>query len=1125
MAGRQRIDRVRRQYNKWVADQTLEDYALRFTATRARRWSAPHVANTALGGISFLALEAIGATITLKYGVVNASAAILTVSLIIFLTSLPISRYAAKYGVDIDLLTRGAGFGYIGSTITSLIYASFTFIFFAIEAVILATALELCFGVPQPIGYVVSAFFVIPIVTHGITMISRFQLWTQPLWLMLHILPFAAILFFNAGSFGEWRNFAGLYNAPATFDLILFGSASSVVFALMAQIGEQVDFLRFLPANEGRPPLKWTLSLLCAGPGWIIVGVLKLFAGSFLAYFALKQGVDPDQAGEPTHMYLAAFHYSIANPQIAILLTGIFVILSQLKINVTNAYAGSIAWSNFFSRLTHNHPGRVVWLVFNVALALLLMELGVYKSLDQILALYSNIAIAWVSALTADLVINKPLGLSPPYIEFKRAHLYDFNPVGVGSMLIATCLSFMSFGGLFGATLRALSPFVALASAFAAAPLIAYLTGGRFYLALNGREGWKSRASIECSICENRFEPQDMAYCPAYCGPICSLCCSLDARCDDLCKKDADLGGQISSALKWALPQRLLAGMSSRVGHYLGVFVFSLSFIAAALALVHLHTSVGAGIDTRGASGLLWKVFFIFGIIAGVAAWIYVLAEESRRAAQDESRRQTRLLMQEIEAHKRTDEMLQQAKEVAEAANLAKSRYVVGLSHELRTPLNAVLGYAQLMEHDEAIPKRRRDQIQVVRSSAEHLSGLIDGLLDISKIEAGRVHISRDEVRIVEFLDQIVSMFRLQATAKGIDFLFELPATLPPAIRADEKRLRQILINLLSNALKFTDKGHIAFKMRYRSPIAEFEISDTGTGIRADDLQRIFEPFERCITPDHPRKPGTGLGLTICKLLTGVMGGEIKVTSTYGAGSTFRVKLVMSEVTATRGTVPAESRIHGYAGRRRTVLVTDDDPAARDLIREILAPMGFILLSAADAPNCLDLIEHCKPDLFILDVSLPSMSGFDLAARLRKTGHGGAAFLMISASAIDPRKDNLDAARCDDFLLKPLNIRQLLDKLQILLSLQWIFEAEDIAALRSALRGAGQIVVPPHQDLDDLRRLGEIGYVRGIEAKLDEIEARHAQYAPFVDDMRQIIGRLDFGTYLSSLDARIGHDA
>ena len=458
VAGRQRIDRVRRQYNQWVANQTLEDYALRFTAKSARRWSAARVANTALGAISFLALEAIGGTITLNYGVTNATAAILVVSVIIFCCGLPIAYHAAKCGIDIDLLTRGAGFGYIGSTITSLIYASFTFIFFAIEAVILATALEMCFGIPRPIGYLISAVVIIPLVTYGITLISRFQLWTQPLWIILHILPFAAIAYANPHSFAEWTKFAGEHGNPSGhLDLLLFGTAASVVFSLVAQIGEQVDFLRFLPRDRRTSRTAWWIALLSAGPGWIILGALKLLAGSFLAFFALNHGVSTEHAAEPAHMYLEAFRYVLSQPDLALALTGTFVILSQVKINVTNAYAGSIAWSNFFSRLTHSHPGRVVWLVFNVLVALLLMEIGVYKALEQTLALYSNVAIAWVGALVSDLVVNKPLGLRPQHMEFKRAHLYDINPVGVGAMSIATIVSISAFYGLFGPTAKALS--------------------------------------------------------------------------------------------------------------------------------------------------------------------------------------------------------------------------------------------------------------------------------------------------------------------------------------------------------------------------------------------------------------------------------------------------------------------------------------------------------------------------------------------------------------------------------------------------------------------------------------------------------------------------------------------
>ncbi|MDU6830178.1 MAG: ATP-binding protein, partial [Bradyrhizobium sp.] len=913
MAGRQRIDRVRRQYNQWVANQTLEDYALRFTAKSARRWSAARVANTALGAISFLALEAIGGTITLNYGVTNATAAILIASVIIFCCGLPIAYHAAKCGIDIDLLTRGAGFGYIGSTVTSLIYASFTFIFFAIEAVILASALEMCFGIPRPVGYLISAVVIIPLVTYGITLISRFQLWTQPLWVVLHILPFAAIAYASPHSFAEWQQFPGEHGDPAGhLDLALFGTAAAVVFSLVAQIGEQVDFLRFLPRDRRTSSRSWWIALLSAGPGWIVLGALKLLAGSFLAFFALSHGVSAERAAEPAHMYLEAFRYVLAQPDLALALTGTFVILSQIKINVTNAYAGSIAWSNFFSRLTHSHPGRVVWLVFNVVVALLLMEIGVYKALEQTLALYSNIAISWVGALVADLVINRPLGLRPPQMEFKRAHLYDINPVGVGAMTMATIVSISAFYGLFGPTGKALSTFVALGVALVTAPAIAYLTDGKYYLARKPKRSWQNIEQIQCCICEHHFEPEDTTSCPAYAGPICSLCCSLDARCHDLCKPHARAQAQVAAALSGMLPQSVLAKINSQFGHYVGVFLTSAGLVALTLGMIYLETSAALPGFKGIISDVLWKVFFALSIIIGVVTWLFVLAQQSRRAAEAETRRQTQLLIQEIEAHKRTDAELQRAKEVAESANLAKSRYVVGLSHELRSPLNAISGYAQLLEQDTSLAPKPRDQVRVVRRSADHLSGLIDGILDISKIEAGRLYLSRDEVRLSEFLDQLVGMFRLQAAAKGIDFVFKRPAVLPLVVYADEKRLRQILINLLSNAIKFTQEGSVQFVVHYRSPVAEFEVIDTGPGIQPDDLERIFAPFERGALGAAQPQTGTGLGLTISRLLAGVMGGDIKVESKVGLGSTFKVKILLSEVTNPTRHAPVKAPVAGY---------------------------------------------------------------------------------------------------------------------------------------------------------------------------------------------------------------------
>jgi len=1124
MTAHQRIVRVRRNYNRWVANQTLEDYALRFTAKSARKWSSLRVANTAIGAISFLALEAIGGAITVNYGFANATTAILAVGGLIFLTGLPIAYYAATYGVDIDLLTRGAGFGYIGSTITSLIYASFTFLFFAIEAAIMSLALELWFHVPLFLGYIVSSVVVIPLVTHGITFISRLQLWTQPIWLVLHILPFAFIAMSDAGSFEGWTHYGGRAGADGqSFNLLLFGAASTVVFSLIAQIGEQVDFLRFLPPRSAGRPAAWWTAFIAAGPGWILPGLAKLLAGSFLAYLAVRHFVPVEKAAEPTQMYLVAFQSVFSSPPLALAFTCTFVIISQIKINVTNAYAGSIAWSNFFSRLTHSHPGRVVWLVFNVAIALLLMELGIFQVLEHILGLYSIVAVAWVGALVADLVVNKPLGLSPPFIEFKRAHLYDINPVGVGAMILATSAGILGYSGVFGTTLQALASFLALATAFVAAPAIAYATGGKFYLA---RKPWTFAAAstVRCCICELSFEPEDMAQCPAYSGPICSLCCSLETRCHDCCKPEARLANQIGGWIDRTLPSSVVKAMNTDISQYVGVLLLFAAIIGAVLTFVYFQVSFESNVQKGILKSALWTVFFILSIIAAIAAWVFVLVHESRRVAEEETERQTELLMQEIEAHKRTDAKLQQAKESAEAASKAKSRYVVGLSHELRTPLNAVVGYAQILERDPAIPVRRLDAIRVVRRNAEYLSGLIDGLLDISKIEAGRFHLNRNEVRLREFLDQLVDMFRLQAGTKGIEFVFLASDRLPVAVYTDENRLRQILINLLSNAIKFTDSGRVIMRVLYRNQVARFEVEDTGIGIGAGDLERIFQPFERAHL-GQANAAGTGLGLTITRMLAETMGGEITVRSEPGKGSVFQVKLLLSEVPRPRTAPPIEHRVRGYEGPRQTILVVDDDQVHRDLVRELLEPLGFNVFAAANGAACLSLVNECRPNLILLDVSMPDMDGWTVARLLRQSTRERPAIIMLSAITMEKEREFEPDRVYDDYMIKPLDLRQMLEKFQTLLDIKWTTgvgpDAPPPPPAAPPQNGKG----PPLGEIEALIHLGQIGHVRGINAKLAEIETNSPEHGAFVKDLRVIVNSFNLSRFLTVLEAQRSHHA
>jgi purine-cytosine permease-like protein len=542
--------RTKRTFSRLVDDPILEDYSLRYAPTTFRRWSEFTVASSALGGIAYLADFAIGASIAITFGFGNALVAILLAAVVIFLTSVPIAYYCAKYSIDMDLLTRGAGFGYLGSTITSLIYASFTFIFFALEGSIMAQAFERGLGIPLWLGYLIGALMIIPLVTFGMTLLSKLQVWTQPVWLILMFAPFVAILFTDPGAYGSWTHFKG--NAPsAGLNAISIGLGAGIALSLIAQIGEQVDYLRFMPAKTAANSRRWWTAVIAAGPGWVVLGALKQLGGAFLAFFVASQ-VGLTKAGEPIEQFIGGFD-AFLPAGIIVGLAVFFVVLSQVKINVTNAYSGSLSWSNFFSRMLHWHPGRVVWVLFNVGIALTLMEVGVFSFLNTVLGFYSNVAIAWIGAVVADLVINKPLlKISPSYIEFKRAHLYPINPVGFGAMTIASILSILAFYHAFGSTLDAYSPFLALGIAMLLSPIFAILTKGRYYIARtpdidDSVEPGASARELTCVRCEQRYEAPDMATCPFHTGTICSLCCTLEKSCHDMCKSRAE--GPVESIL------------------------------------------------------------------------------------------------------------------------------------------------------------------------------------------------------------------------------------------------------------------------------------------------------------------------------------------------------------------------------------------------------------------------------------------------------------------------------------------------------------------------------------------------------------------------------------------------
>uniref|UniRef100_UPI0025F39E0C hybrid sensor histidine kinase/response regulator n=1 Tax=uncultured Acidovorax sp. TaxID=158751 RepID=UPI0025F39E0C len=908
--------------------------------------------------------------------------------------------------------------------------------------------------------------------------------------------------------------------------------------------------------------------VLVGGPGWVVLGVLKMLGGALLAYLALTHMVPAERAVDPNQMYLVAYEYVFPHYGWAVAATALFVVVSQMKINVTNAYAGSLAWSNFFSRLTHSHPGRVVWVVFNTLIAFMLMEMNVFRAMGEVLGLYSNIAIAWIMSVVADLVINKPLGLSPKGIEFKRAHLYDINPVGVGSMALASVLSISAHLGLFGPLPQAFSAVIAMAVAFVTAPLIAWATRGKYYIArqsepvavpvagpvLGGRAadmGSYQRFTVQrCVICEREYEAPDMAQCPAYRGAICSLCCTLDARCGDLCKPHASMAVQWSAALRWVLPRAIWRYLDTGLGHFLLLMLVIAPLLASVMGLLYhqeLNTIAQAATDTEVMaapevalrSGLL-KAYLALLVISGIVAWWLVLAHKSRQVAQEESNRQTGLLVREIELHRQTDEALQTARSVAEAAqqqaeearlradqaNQAKSRYISAISHEIRTPLNSILGYAQLMGEDAGVPPHRKQAVHVIRRGGEHLLSLIEGTLDIARIESGKLTLDVAPMRFADGLHEMASLFELQAAAKGLAFTFDVQGVIPEVVRADDKRLRQILINLLGNAVKFTAQGTVTLRVRYAREMARIEVQDTGPGLTAQEIERIFEPFARGGSGggSTAAAPGAGLGLTIAKMLTALMGGELTVSSTPGVGSVFHVKLFLPEVHGDalgKAAAPAALAAHGqrqrkgYVGERRRILVVDNEEPDRELLVQLLEPLGFELRQAASGHDALDLLATgYRPHVIFMDLAMPGIDGWETLRRVRQMHLPHVQCAIVSANAFDKALDNDVDIRPEDFIVKPVRHSELLDWLERRLGLQWQYDEATTApagaepAVVSA--APAPLTYPDAAALLALSQAVSLGYYRGILNTLDDIERSQPAYSAFVGTMRQLAQQFQF---------------
>ncbi len=449
----------------------------------------------------------------------------------------------------------------------------------------------------------------------------------------------------------------------------------------------------------------------------------------------------------------------------------------------------------------------------------------------------------------------------------------------------------------------------------------------------------------------------------------------------------------------------------------------------------------------------------------------------------------------DITEQRRAAAALREAKEVADAANRAKSQFLASMSHELRTPLNGILGYTQILRRDGSLTARQSHGVSVIHHSAEHLLALINDVLDLSKIEARRLQINTGDFDLVEFAHGIGEMFLPRAREKSLRFATEFAPGLPRGVQGDEQRLRQVLLNLIGNAIKFTHEGAVVFSIRAgETGRLRFSVSDSGTGIAPQDLGRLFEPFTQ-LGDSRLQAAGTGLGLAISRSLVELMGGTLQVDSRPGFGSCFWFELPLAPASAPVGrSRRAQKRIRDYQGERRRILVVDDNSANRDVLLDLLRGVGFIVESAETGEEALDRIGHFPADVVLMDLRMPGMGGLEATRELRRRIGNRIAIVAVSASAYDlDRRECLDAG-CNDFLPKPLSEDALWDVLERLLTLTWCFD-EPAGKIASAEAVPHQKAVLPAEEADAIHELASAGDVMGIRARVSALAERDPQMA------------------------------
>jgi signal transduction histidine kinase/CheY-like chemotaxis protein len=558
--------------------------------------------------------------------------------------------------------------------------------------------------------------------------------------------------------------------------------------------------------------------------------------------------------------------------------------------------------------------------------------------------------------------------------------------------------------------------------------------------------------------------------------------------------------------------------MTTPMAQFIGV-TLSLSIIGAGiLFLIYLQVPVDDAAVKQVFAITLVKTFFLLLIIIGVVSWLFILARLGNSSALKELRSLANALVKESNAHEKTSLALQDAKVKAETANEAKSRYLAGLSHELRTPLNVMLGYAQLLGQDNTFPQAHLKTLGIVKRNGEHLADLIEGLLEISKIEAGRLTLQRDEINLKAILQQLIDMFQIKAAQKSIKFIYLPCANLPDYVATDKQRFRQILINLISNAIKYTERGSVTLKISYRNQVANFSVIDSGIGISEHDRESIFKPFEQVRNAHTQAIGGAGLGLTISRSLTELMGGEITLKSTLGQGSTFNLRLMLVELTNNKNAPEyTQAKVIGYMEERRTVLVVDDEPHQRRLIADLLRPLGFDVLLAQHAARGFEMLTEHQVALIIMDVRMPNMDGWKMVKEVRERGYV-MPVLMVSANARDVERHMADELYHNGYMAKPVNFTALLGTIGELMNIQWQYAPmEDEYAVDTASSEIKENPVSNDQ-YKTLIALAEIGYLSGFKNKFSKLRVQYQFPSEVISQIDEYVELCNFPQIIGYLE-------